>query len=87
MSTMTQPIQTVEDIVPVSGTQRTLGSQIKADLRRLKSFVNLLTGVFVAPMLLLLAIFGFLVVLGDFAWFRLRNVRSGNSKSKGLWEF
>ncbi len=87
MSTMSQPIQTVDDIVSVSGTQRTLGRQIKANQSRLKGLIHMLTGLFVAPLLLILAVLGFIVVLADFAWFRLRNVRNGHPQPKGLWEF
>jgi hypothetical protein len=30
---------------------------------------------------------GFLVVVADFAWFRLRDLRDGHPEPKGLWEF
>jgi len=87
MGTMSQPIQTVEDIVPLSAHQRTIGSKIIADFRRLKTPLRLLTALFLSPLLLIVAILGFLVVVADFAWFRLRDVRDGHPQPKGLWEF
>jgi len=87
MGTMSQPIQTVEDIVPLSDHQRTIGSKIIADFRRLKTPLRLLTALFLSPLLLIVAILGFLVVVADFAWFRLRDVRDGHPQPKGLWEF
>ena len=87
MSTMSQPIQSVEDILPLSNAHRTIGSKIAADFSHLKAPLRMLTGLLLAPVLLMLAILGFLVVLGDFAWFRLRDVRDGHPQPKGLWEF
>lgn len=87
MSTMSQPIQTVEDIVPVSGAQRPVSSNRNGDSGRLQNFLHMLTGAFVAPLLLILALLGFVVVIADFAWFRLRNFRKGRPQPKGLWEF
>jgi hypothetical protein len=87
MSTMSQSFQTVEDIVPLVGPRRTVGSKVAADFSRLKTPARLLAGLFLAPLLLVLALLGFLVVLADFAWFRLRDVRDGHPQPKGLWEF
>jgi len=87
MSTMPQPIHSVEDIVPLSGAHRAVSSKIVADVSRLKAPLRLLIGLFLTPLLLVLAMLGFLVVLADFAWFRLRDVRDGHPQPKGLWEF
>ncbi len=87
MSTMSQPIQTVEDRVPLFDARRTVGTKIAADFSRLKAPLRILAGLFLFPVLLLLAMLGFLVVLADFAWFRLRNIRDGHPLPKGLWEF
>ncbi len=87
MSTMSQPIQTVEDIVPASGAQRPVSNKNNGDSGRLKSSLHMLTTIFVAPLLLILALFGFFVVVADFTWFRLRNLRKGQPRPKGLWEF
>jgi hypothetical protein len=37
--------------------------------------------------LLIAAILSFVVVLADFAFFRLRDRRNGHPEPKGLWEF
>jgi hypothetical protein len=87
MSTMSQPIQTVEDLVPFSDPGPTVDSESSASLSRLKAPLRMLTGLLLTPVLLLLAMLGFLVVLADFAWFRLRDIRDGHPLPKGLWEF
>jgi hypothetical protein len=87
MSTMSQPIQTVEDIVPFADARPAVSSEKSAGLSRLKAPLRMLTGLLLSPVLLLLAMLGFLVVLADFAWFRLRDIRDGHPLPKGLWEF
>jgi hypothetical protein len=87
MSTMSQPIQTVEDLVPPSDVRQTVGHKIVADFSRLKGPLRMLTGLLLTPLLVLLAMLGFLVVLADFACFRLRDLRDGHPEPKGLWEF
>jgi hypothetical protein len=87
MSTMSQPIQTVEDRVPLFDARQTVGSKIAADFSRLKTPLRMFTGLFLFPLLLLLAMLGFLVVLADFACFRLGDIRAGHPAAKGLWEF
>jgi hypothetical protein len=84
---MSQPIQTVENIVPLFGAHRSVGSKIMADFSRLKSPLWMLTGLLLSPLLLILAMLGLLVVFADFACFRLRDVRDGHPQPKGLWEF
>ncbi len=88
MSTMSQSIQAVEDIVlPLSNARRNPGSQVAADLRSLKTPLRLITGLFLSPLFLLVAVLGFLVVLTDFAFFRLQDIRDGHPQPKDLWEF
>jgi len=87
MSTMSQPIQTVEDIVPFSDPRPAVGTKSPAGLSRLKAPLRMLTGLLLSPLLVLLAMLGFLVVVADFAWFRLRDLRDGHPEPKGLWEF
>jgi hypothetical protein len=87
MSTMSQPIQTVEDIVPFSDARPTVGSKGSPSLSRLKRPLRMLASLCLSPLLILLAMLGFLVVVADFAWFRLRDLRDGHPEPKGLWEF
>jgi hypothetical protein len=87
MSTMSQPIQTVEPRVPLFDARHTVASKLAADFSRLKAPLRMLAGLFLFPFLLLVAILGFLVVLTDFACFRLGDLRAGHPRPKGLWEF
>jgi hypothetical protein len=87
MSTMSQPIQTVEDLLPLSDAQPTVGNMRTASFGRIKASLRMFTGLLLSPLLVLLAILGFLVVLADFACFRLRDIRDGHPQPKGLWEF
>jgi hypothetical protein len=87
MSTMSQPIQTVEDIVPLSTTPAGSSPLSTTGLNSLKAPLRMLAGVVLSPVLILAAMFGFLVVLADFAFFRLQDVRDGHPHPKGLWEF
>jgi hypothetical protein len=87
MSTMSQTIQTVEDVLPFPAPRPTVDREKSAGLSRLKAPLRMLTGLLLAPVFLLLAMLGFLVVLADFAWFRLRDIRDGHPVAKGLWEF
>ncbi len=89
---MPHPIQTVEDVVslPVvalTDVPRSFSSKIMADIRSLKSPLRMLTGLFLSPLLLIAAMFGLVVVVADFALFRLRSMRNGHPRPKGLWEF
>jgi len=87
MSTMSQPIQSVEDIAPLSDALPIPGSNWAASFSRLKAPLRLFTGLLLSPVLLFVAMLGFLVVLADFAWFRLQDLRDGHPHPKGLWEF
>ena len=87
MSTMSQPIQTVEDIVPLPDARPIVDSATTTGLSRLKRPLRMLSGLLLSPLLVLLAMLGFLVVVADFAWFRLRDHRKGHPPAKGLWEF
>ena len=86
MSTMS-PIHTVEDIVPLSSAPSNANSQISAGINSLKSPLRMVIGLLLSPLLVLVAMLGFLVVLADFACFRLQDVRDGHPQPKGLWEF
>jgi hypothetical protein len=86
MSTMSHPIQSVEDLVPLPEAPRTTGTQTPPDASILNP-LRALAGLLVLPLLIMLAMLGFLVVLADFAWFRLRDLRDGHPQPKGLWEF
>jgi len=87
MSTMSQPIHAVEDIVPLSGHQPAVASDLFAGLRRLKTPLRMLATLMILPLLLVAALLSFVVVLADFAFFRFRDHRNGHPQPKGLWEF
>lgn len=87
MSTMFHPLQPAQEAGAISSVEAASESQPGIVLNGLRSTFRLLTALFVSPLLVLLAIVGFFVVLGDFAWFRLRDVRHGHPHPKGLWEF
>jgi len=84
---MSQPIQSVEDIVSLPGVRPAPDTDRSTGFNRLKTPLRLLAGLLLSPLLLLVAMFGFLVVLSDFAFFRLRDLRHGHPHPKGLWEF
>jgi hypothetical protein len=86
MSTMSQPIQAVENIVPLTHPQPAGTSNRFTGFRRLAS-LRLLASLIVLPLLLVAAALSFLVILADFAFFRLRDLRNGHPQPKGLWEF
>ena len=86
MSTMSQPIQSVEDLVPLSDPSRAAGSKTTRAAGVLNP-LRMVVGLLALPVLVLVAMLGFLVVLADFTWFRLRDVRNGHPQPKGLWEF
>ncbi|MGA8938761.1 MAG: hypothetical protein WB439_06310 [Acidobacteriaceae bacterium] len=61
------------------------------DLHAASNFLHLIVktfiGTLILPILLSIALAVFLVVLTDFAWFRLRDLHNGRPHPKGLWEF
>ena len=87
MSTMSQPIEPVDRRVPLFDARPTVLRKITADVARLKTPLRILASLLLSPALVLLAFVGFLVVLADFAWFRLRDLRDGHPSPKRLWEF
>lgn len=87
MSTMSQPIQPVDDIVPLSSARVIVNNTPQTSSTSLKPALRTATGLLLSPMLVLAAVFGFLVVLADFSIFRLRTLRHGRPAPKGLWEF
>jgi hypothetical protein len=84
---MSQTIQIVEDTVPLSVPHPVVAGEIFAGFRRLRPLVRLLPSLIVLPLLLVAASLSFLVILADFAFFRLRHLRNGRPQQKGLWEF
>jgi hypothetical protein len=84
---MSQPIQTVEDIVPVSNAASSADTKVTSGHNSLNAPLRALAGLLLSPLLLVVATFGFLVVLADFAFFRLQDLRNGHPQPKGLWEF
>jgi hypothetical protein len=51
------------------------------------TLLRALASILIAPFLLAAALVIFLFALADFSWFRLRDLRNGQSHPKGLWEF
>jgi hypothetical protein len=87
MSVMLQQFEIGEDIVPIPESQPLAGDDLSADSHPVKAALRILATLLLAPLLLTVAIAGFLVVLADFCWFRLREIRYGHPEPKGLWEF
>jgi hypothetical protein len=87
MSTMSQPLPAVEDRMTIAAPQPDAVIHPLAGLRRLHAPLRMLIGLLVAPLLLVAALLSFVVVLADFAFFRLRDLRAGHPQPKGLWEF
>jgi hypothetical protein len=87
MSVMSQQLQIGEDIVPIPESQPIAGKDLSAGLYPFKTALKILATLLLAPLLLVVALAGFLVVLADFCWFRLREIRYGHPEPKGLWEF
>jgi hypothetical protein len=85
MSAMSQQLQIGEDIVPIPVTQ--LLTRKDAGSNPFKTLLRILGTLLVSPLLLVVAVGGFLIVLADFTWFRLREIRYGHPQPKGLWEF
>ena len=87
MSVMSQPIEEVETIVPLSDPPPQASDEPSAALRLLKAPLRLIAGLLLAPLLLGAAAVSFPFVVADFAVFRLRDLRAGHPAPKGLWEF
>ena len=94
MSAMSQQLQIGEDIedrVPLPETplpaELIAGKDLTGSSSPLKALLKILAALLLFPLLLIIASVGFLVVLADFSWFRLREIRYGHPQPKGLWEF
>ncbi len=85
MSAMSQQIQIVEDLVPFS--EPSASNDRLAGQSRLHAALRLLASTLLAPLLVILAVPGFVIVLVDFAFFRFRDHRAGHPGPKALWEF
>jgi hypothetical protein len=84
---MSQQIHLGEDPVPIPETQPPAGDDLDAPAHPFKTLLRILGTLLLAPLLLIVALVSFLVVLADFTWFRLRELRYGHPQPKGLWEF
>jgi hypothetical protein len=87
MSAMSQQLQIGEDIVPVPELEPKADNDRAVGSHPVKATVRMLATLLLVPFLLAVALLGFLVVLADFTWFRLRETRYGHPHPKGLWEF
>jgi hypothetical protein len=87
MSAMSQQLQIGEDIVPIPVTQPLTRKDLHTGSNPFKTLLRILGTLLVSPLLLVVAVGGFLIVLADFTWFRLREIRYGHPQPKGLWEF
>jgi hypothetical protein len=94
MSAMSQQLQIIEGIENISFIPETqspaepiAGKDLPAGSSHLKALLRILGALLLSPLLLAIASVGFLIVLADFCWFRLREIRYGHPEPKGLWEF
>ena len=87
MSAMSQQLPIGEDIVPIPEIQPLAAKEPPAASHPFQTALKMLAAFLLSPVLLLIALLGFLVVLADFCWFRLREIRYGHPHPKGLWEF
>jgi hypothetical protein len=95
MSAMSQQLQIGEDIEDTAHIPETqppaaeliAGKDLHASSSHLNALLKILGALLLSPLLLVIALVGFLIVLADFCWFRLREIRYGHPQPKGLWEF
>jgi hypothetical protein len=89
MTSITTPyIPSVEEMVPLPAPDTSAGTHLHTRiLLLLLPPLRILAGLFLAPLLLIVASLSFLVVLADFSLFRLQNTGAGHPAPKGLWEF
>jgi hypothetical protein len=73
--------------MPTPTIESVSGDDLPSDSHPTKVAFKSLSALLLAPLLLAITVVGFVVVLADFAWFRLRELRSGHPEPKGLWEF
>jgi hypothetical protein len=85
MSGMVQQFPELDDILPADQPQPSEGSATAT--LPWKMPVELLATGIIAPVLVAAVTLGFVVVLTDFALFRLRHIRNGRPQPKGMWEF
>jgi hypothetical protein len=87
MSAMPHQLQIGENTVPTSAIEPLIGDDLSADSHPVKVAFKLLAALLLTPLLLAITLVSFVIVLADFARFRLRELRSGHPEPKGLWEF
>ncbi len=85
MSTMSQQIG--EATGPLPEIPSLSGNDLRTTSRRLKTLLKALASILFAPLLLVVGLAVFLIVVADFSYFRLREIRYGHPQPKGLWEF
>ena len=87
MSVMSQPIPDVKNLSPMPQPRPRVADRISAGFRFLRTPLKMLAGLLIAPVFVVIALLSFLLVLADFAVFRLQDLRDGHPHPKGLWEF
>jgi hypothetical protein len=95
MSDMAQQFPDIDDIVRIAEHQPQAADDLDdrqdddpdAPSPPWKKPLKLLATGIIAPVLVAAATLAFLIVLTDFAFFRLRDIRNGRPQPKGLWEF
>ncbi len=87
MSVLFQQFEIGEDIVPFLEAQPIAGKELRDGSHPFKAALKILATLLLSPVLLTIALAGFLVVLADFTWFRAKEIRYGHPEPKGLWEF
>ena len=86
MSAMTPQLQIGENIVSIPEIDPVVDNR-PASSHPLKTALKVAATLLLTPVILVVAIAGFAIVLADFTWFRLKELRYGHPQPKGLWEF
>ena len=87
MTVMAHQLPAANELRPLPEPEPFDSNDVLCGIRRLLFSLRMLAALMVAPLLLFVAILGFLAVLADFGLFRLRDLRAGHPGPKGLWEF
>jgi hypothetical protein len=87
MSVMSQQLQFGENTLPIPEIEPVVGKHVPASSHPFQSALKIVATLLLTPLLLIIALAGFLIVLADFTWFRLKEIRYGHPEPKGLWEF
>ncbi len=84
MSAMTPQLQIGENIVSIPEIDPVVDD---CPSHPLKTALKVAATLLLTPVILVVGLAGFAIVLADFAWFRLKELRYGHPQPKGLWEF